>query len=155
MNPYYSGPPSDHFDGVRFFNPDGVDTDRSIRDLLRWKLKETAAPWPRSVPVHQAVPDASVPGLRVTVVGHASVLIQVADGLNVLTGPHMVGKGRASDFPFAGPRVYGHPGSPSRPFQRSMPYCSVTITTTIWIWRRCADYTSGTTRSSSRPWVMM
>ena len=60
MNPYYSGPPSDHFDGLRFFNPDGVDTDRSIRDVLRWKLRETAAPWPRSVPVHQTVPDASL-----------------------------------------------------------------------------------------------
>ncbi|MBE7201858.1 MAG: hypothetical protein INR70_29200, partial [Parafilimonas terrae] len=26
-NPYYSGPVSDHFDGVRFFLP-GVETDR-------------------------------------------------------------------------------------------------------------------------------
>jgi hypothetical protein len=24
-NPYYDGPPSDHFDGVRFFNPGGVE----------------------------------------------------------------------------------------------------------------------------------
>jgi L-ascorbate metabolism protein UlaG (beta-lactamase superfamily) len=107
MNPYYSGPPSDHFDGLRFFNPDGVDTDRSIRDVLRWKLKETAAPWPRSVPVHQTVPDASVPGLRVTVVGHASVLIQ-ADGLNVLTDP--IWSARASPISFAGPRRVWAPG---------------------------------------------
>ena len=107
MNPYYSGPPSDHFDGLRFFNPDGVDTDRSFRDLLRWKLKETAAPWPRSVPVHQTVPDASVPGLRVTVVGHASVLIQ-ADGLNVLTDP--IWSARASPISFAGPRRVWAPG---------------------------------------------
>jgi hypothetical protein len=34
MNPYYSGLPSDHFDGLRFFNPDGVDTDRSIRGAV-------------------------------------------------------------------------------------------------------------------------
>ena len=34
MNPYYSGPPSDHFDGLRFFNPDGVDTDRIMFDDL-------------------------------------------------------------------------------------------------------------------------
>ena len=107
MNPYYSGPPSDHFDGSRFFNPDGVDTDRSIRDVLRWKLKETAAPWPRSVPVRQTVPDASVPGLRVTVVGHASVLIQ-ADGLNVLTDP--IWSARASPISFAGPRRVWAPG---------------------------------------------
>jgi L-ascorbate metabolism protein UlaG (beta-lactamase superfamily) len=107
MNPYYSGPPSDHFDGLRFFNPDGVDTDRSFRDLLRWKLKETAAPWPRSVAVSQTVPDASVPGMRVTVVGHASVLIQ-ADGLNVLTDP--IWSERASPISFAGPRRVWAPG---------------------------------------------
>ena len=41
-NPYYSGPESDHFDGQRFFNPDHPDTDRSLRDLLRWKLKGEA-----------------------------------------------------------------------------------------------------------------
>jgi L-ascorbate metabolism protein UlaG (beta-lactamase superfamily) len=107
VNPYYSGPPSDHFDGLRFFNPDRVDTDRSFRDLLRWKLKETAAPWPRSVPVRQTVPDASVPGLRVTVVGHASVLIQ-ADALNVLTDP--IWSERASPISFAGPRRVWAPG---------------------------------------------
>jgi hypothetical protein len=44
MNPYYSGPLSDHFDGLRFFNPDQVDTDRSFRELLRWKLKEKLRP---------------------------------------------------------------------------------------------------------------
>lgn len=106
-NPYYSGLPSDHFDGVRFFNPDHPDTDRGLRDLLRWKLKGTAAPWPRSVPVQQTVPDPRVAELRVTVVGHASVLIQ-AGGLNVLTDP--VWSERASPIPFAGPRRVWAPG---------------------------------------------
>jgi L-ascorbate metabolism protein UlaG (beta-lactamase superfamily) len=101
VNSYYSGLPSDHFDGLRFFNPHHPDTDRGLRDLLRWKLKERAAPWPRSVPVRQAVPDARVAGLRATIVGHASVLIQ-AGGLNVLTDP--VWSERASPLPFAGPR---------------------------------------------------
>ena len=107
MNPYYSGPPSDHFDGLRFFNPDHPDTDRGLRDLLRWKLKETAAPWPRSVPVRQTVPDARIAGLRATIVGHASVLIQAGD-LNVLTDP--VWSDRASSLPFAGPRRVWAPG---------------------------------------------
>ena len=107
MNPYYSGPPSDHFDGLRFFNPDHPDTDRGLRDLLRWKLKETAAPWPRSVPVRQTVPDARIAGLRATIVGHASVLIQAGD-LNVLTDP--VWSDRASPLPFAGPRRVWAPG---------------------------------------------
>jgi L-ascorbate metabolism protein UlaG (beta-lactamase superfamily) len=107
VNPYYSGPVSDHFDGLRFFNPDHPDTDRGLGDLLRWKLKGKAAPWPRSVPGRQTVPEAGVAGLRVTVVGHASVLIQ-ADGLNVLTDP--VWSVRASPLSFAGPRRVWAPG---------------------------------------------
>ncbi|HEY6456715.1 MAG TPA: MBL fold metallo-hydrolase [Steroidobacteraceae bacterium] len=107
VNPYYSGPPSDHFDGLRFFNPDHPDTDRGLRDLLRWKLKETAARWPRSVPAQQTIPDPRITGLRATIIGHASVLIQAA-GLNVLTDP--VWSQRASPFPFAGPRRVWAPG---------------------------------------------
>ncbi len=107
LNPYFSGPPSDHFDGVRFFNPEHPGTDRGVGELLRWKLRERAAPWPRLVPAQQIVPDASVAGLRVTVVGHASALIQ-AGGLNVLTDP--VWSQRASPLPFAGPRRVWAPG---------------------------------------------
>lgn len=107
MNRYYSGPPSDHFDGRRFFNPGHSDTDRSVLDLVRWKLKERAAVWPRSVPTRQTVPDARVPGLRATIVGHASVLIQSGD-LNVLTDP--VWSERASPVPFLGPKRVWAPG---------------------------------------------
>jgi len=107
VNPYYSGPPSDHFDGLRFFNPEHDHTDRGLRDLLRWKLKGRPAEWPRSVPVRQVVPDAAVAGLRATIVGHASVLIQ-AGGLNVLTDP--VWSERASPLPVGGPRRVWAPG---------------------------------------------
>ena len=107
VNPYYSGQPSDHFDGLRFFNPDQPETDRTLRDLLRWKLGGRPAAWPSSVPVRQTVPDASVEGLKTTVIGHASVLIQ-AGGLNVLTDP--VWSMRASPLPFAGPRRVWAPG---------------------------------------------
>jgi L-ascorbate metabolism protein UlaG (beta-lactamase superfamily) len=107
VNPYYSGRPSDHFDGLRFFNPSHPDTDRSLRALLRWKLTETAAPWPRSVPVRQSIPDTHVTGLRATSVGHASVLIQ-AGGFNVLTDP--VWAQRASPLAFVGPRRVWAPG---------------------------------------------
>ena len=85
-NRYYQGPPSDHFDGVRFFNPGQPSTDRGLRDLLRWKLAGGAAKWPASVSVAQAKPDPRVSGLRVTAIGHASLLIQAA-GLNILTDP--------------------------------------------------------------------
>jgi L-ascorbate metabolism protein UlaG (beta-lactamase superfamily) len=107
VNPYYSGSPNDHFDGLRFFNPGHAQTDRGFRDLLRWKLKERAAAWPRSVPARQIVPDARVSGLRSTIVGHASVLIQ-AGGINVLTDP--VWSERAGPLPFLGPRRVWAPG---------------------------------------------
>jgi L-ascorbate metabolism protein UlaG (beta-lactamase superfamily) len=107
VNPYYSGLPSDHFDGLRFFNPGHPDTDRGFRDFLRWRLKERAATWPRSVPMRQTVPEAHIAGLRATIVGHASVLIQ-AGGLNVLTDP--VWSERASPLPFFGPRRVWAPG---------------------------------------------
>lgn len=107
VNPYYSGLPSDHFDGRLFFNPDNVRTDRNLRELLRWKLKGKPAVWPRSVPTRQTVPEGRVAGLRATIVGHASVLIQ-AGGCNVLTDP--VWSARASPLPFAGPRRVWAPG---------------------------------------------
>jgi len=107
VNPYYSGPRSDHFDGLRFFNPGRDAADRGFGDLLRWKLKGKPAPWPRSVPVRDVIPEPAVAGLRATVVGHASVLIQ-AGGLNVLTDP--VWSQRASPLPFAGPHRVWAPG---------------------------------------------
>jgi L-ascorbate metabolism protein UlaG (beta-lactamase superfamily) len=106
-NRYYQGPPSDHFDGTRFFNPGQPTTDRGLGDMLRWKLKERPAKWPRVVPVTPARPDARVDGLRVTMVGHASLLIQVA-GINILTDP--VWSDRVSPVSFAGPKRVAAPG---------------------------------------------
>lgn len=106
-NGYYDGPPSDHYDGVRFFNPGHPDTDRSPRDMLRWKLREKAARWPKHVPVSPVVPETRVDGLRVIMVGHATLLIQ-AGGLNVLTDP--LWSDRASPVKFVGPRRVTAPG---------------------------------------------
>jgi L-ascorbate metabolism protein UlaG (beta-lactamase superfamily) len=106
-NRYYAGSPSDHFDGLRFFNLDRLDTDRSLVDVLRWKFKETAARWPASVPGRQVVPDERVAGLRITMVGHATVLIQ-SGSINVLTDP--VWSERSSPVSFAGPRRVMAPG---------------------------------------------
>jgi L-ascorbate metabolism protein UlaG (beta-lactamase superfamily) len=106
-NRYYDGPVSDHFDGVRFFNPDHPETDRSLRQMLQWKFGEKQARWPSVVPGRQVKPDARVDGLRVTMVGHATLLIQAA-GLNVLTDP--VWSDRTSPVSFAGPRRVTPPG---------------------------------------------
>ena len=106
-NRYYRGPVSDHYDGVRFFNPRHPDTDRSLGQMLQWKLHETAAKWPETVATKQVKPDTRVDGLRVTMVGHATLLIQAA-GLNVLTDP--VWSERASPVSFAGPKRVTPPG---------------------------------------------
>jgi L-ascorbate metabolism protein UlaG (beta-lactamase superfamily) len=106
-NPYYDGPVTDHFDGLRFSNPGEPETDRTLGDIVRWKRAATNNPWPTSVAVQPIVPDARVQGLRVTMIGHATLLIQMA-GLNILTDP--VWSDRASPFVFAGPRRVTGPG---------------------------------------------
>ena len=106
-NRYYQGPPSDHYDGQRFFNPGQPSTDRGLAAMLRWKLAGGAAKWPDSVPIAPAKPEARVAGLRVTMIGHATLLIQ-AGGVNILTDP--VWSGRASPFQSLGPKRVTVPG---------------------------------------------
>ncbi len=106
-NRYYAGPPSDHFDGTRFFNPGQESTDRGLGAMLRWKLAGGAAAWPASVPVTPARPQARSEALCVTMVGHATLLIQAA-GLNILTDP--IWSERASPFRRVGPRRVTAPG---------------------------------------------
>ncbi|MFP5077439.1 MBL fold metallo-hydrolase [Rhizobium sp. YIM 134829] len=109
-NRYYHGPVSDHFDGTRFFNPNGIEP-RGFLDLLRWQFGGGKARWPDTVAprVPPAKPEPALAGkeMRVTMVGHATLLIQVA-GLNILTDP--VWSQRASPVSFAGPKRVAAPG---------------------------------------------
>ncbi|RWA60453.1 MBL fold metallo-hydrolase [Mesorhizobium sp.] len=109
-NRYYGGPPSDHFDGTLFFNPDGRPPGR-FADLLKWQLSGGRSKWPTVFPspFPQAKPDKRIDGtaLRLTMVGHASLLIQTA-GSNILTDP--VWSERASPFAFVGPKRVNAPG---------------------------------------------
>ena len=106
-NPYHDGPVTDHFDGTRFFNPGEPETDRTLKQVLRWRRSIPDNPWPDSVAVTPVVPAARVEGLRVTMVGHATLLIQLAR-LNLLTDP--VWSDRAGPLGFAGPRRVTAPG---------------------------------------------
>lgn len=107
---YYKGPVSDHFDGVRFFNPNG-EQPNGFGDLMKWRFNGQKAQWPESYPspYPTAKPQARVEGkdLRVTFVGHASFLIQTA-GLNILIDP--VWSQRTSPFSFIGPKRVNPPG---------------------------------------------
>lgn len=74
-NPYYSGPTSDHFDGLRFFNPGHPATDRTFAEIWRWQRDRKREPWPVSVRITPTKPATRVEGLRITMVGHATLLI--------------------------------------------------------------------------------
>ena len=104
-------PPSDHFDGRIFFDPDGVPP-KKLSEVLRWQFgrDRTRAVWPEWAPSPYAdTPPARVEGdtARLAFVGHASWLIQTA-GLNILVDP--VWSQRASPFSFAGPKRHNDPG---------------------------------------------
>lgn len=107
---YYRGPASAHFDGARFFNPDGGD-DRPSAGPSRTRLiaqrlfgDPTQPVWPEHVAVRRSKPSPRVEGaaMRVTWIGHATVLVQ-ADGINILTDP--VWSDRAGPFGFGPSRV--------------------------------------------------
>lgn len=94
---YYRGPAGGHFDGARFFNPDGDDdavappsgAKPRANFLLRYILGNDGRPrWPEHVAIHPVAPPARVEGdaMLATWVGHATVLVQT-QGLNILTDP--------------------------------------------------------------------
>lgn len=93
---YYRGPPSDHFDGERFFNPDG-DADTAgipgggsrMRFIWRQLTGSDGRPaWPATVAVTPSRPARHVAGdaMVATWIGHATVLVQT-QGMNILTDP--------------------------------------------------------------------
>ena len=104
------GPPfPKHFDGKRFFNPNGRQA-RGLWEALRWKLTSRPERSPRFVAdVQPSRPPASVDGheLRVTLVNHSTVLVQQS-GTNFLTDP--LWSERASPFGWVGPRRRRSPG---------------------------------------------
>lgn len=113
---YYRGAPSDHFDGQRFFNPDGADDVAALPGhggrlgfFWRYLTAGDARPaWPEHVAIAPVAPPARVGGGRmlVTWVGHSSVLVQT-QGLNILTDP--VWSVRAGPYGI-GPRRVTPPG---------------------------------------------
>jgi L-ascorbate metabolism protein UlaG (beta-lactamase superfamily) len=113
---YYEGPESGHYDGERFFNPDGdADTfrmpSRGGRSGFLWRqlTGDDGRPvWPETVPVRPSRPEARVQGQRMvaTWIGHATVLVQT-QGLNILTDP--IYAERAGPFGF-GPKRVAQPG---------------------------------------------
>jgi L-ascorbate metabolism protein UlaG (beta-lactamase superfamily) len=104
----YSGPVSDHFDGTRFVGPYAVEGNGTLA-FWRWQFTKERAKWPERVENKFAdkPPRRVDDGIRVSLVGHASLLIQ-AGGLSILIDP--VWSDRASPVSFAGPTRVRPPG---------------------------------------------
>jgi L-ascorbate metabolism protein UlaG (beta-lactamase superfamily) len=96
---------SHHFDGTRFFNPDGVPAQPF--SAVPRLLLEPRAPWPRPVEEPQRRPPerAGAAGV-VTFIGHATFLIQTGAG-NILTDPMY--SERAGPLNLLGPRRVRQP----------------------------------------------
>jgi L-ascorbate metabolism protein UlaG (beta-lactamase superfamily) len=103
---YVRYPP--HYDGRCFFNP-GAPSARGFADVLKWKLSTRPAPSPKFIAIRPSVPPPSIdqPSLLVTMVNHATVLLQ-QPGLNILTDP--VWSAHCGPLPFLGPRRHRAPG---------------------------------------------
>ena len=87
--PRYRGPVTDHFNGEKFVNPNGVHAQEGIKPLLKWYLHRDKGPFPeRPDAPYGPKPPARVGGgrARLTFVNHASWLVQV-DSLNLLLDP--------------------------------------------------------------------
>jgi len=98
--------PSDHFDGRRFFNPNGANGQPFW--MVPRMLLTPRTRWPSVVPVEPRRPPRAGPDdVVVTFIGHATFLIQVA-GISLLIDP--VYAERASPVAFAGPRRVRAPG---------------------------------------------
>jgi L-ascorbate metabolism protein UlaG (beta-lactamase superfamily) len=97
---------SDHFDGRRFFNPNGANGQPVW--MIPRMLLTPRTPWPSHVPVEPRRPPQVGPDdVVVTFVGYSTFLIQVGV-TSVLTDP--VYAERASPVAFAGPRRVRPPG---------------------------------------------
>lgn len=107
--PGYQGPRSDHFDGEHFHNAEGPTPDGLLR-FVRWQRTRRPGAWVAPIDSEPGPPPPRrVEGsaLRVTVVNHATVLIQTA-GLNVLTDP--IWSPRTSPVSWVGPARVRAPG---------------------------------------------
>ncbi|HSJ08626.1 MAG TPA: MBL fold metallo-hydrolase [Longimicrobiales bacterium] len=105
-----SRPPSRRDDKGRFTHPWRIESgaSRGFRDIMRWQLqriREGVPPDPPASAFDIAEPQVALPRcapdeVRITWVGHATFLLQLA-GVNILTDP--VWSRRASPIAWAGP----------------------------------------------------
>lgn len=106
--PSYTGPRSDHFDGKRFINPEGVKA-KGLGHVMRWFITRKPGEWieKNNGSFGMKPVESVIQGARITFVNHSTFLIQVG-GMNILTDP--VWSERVSPFTWAGPKRMRPPG---------------------------------------------
>ena len=106
--PRWHGPVSDHFDGEGFHNE--VPGEPTLSDIARWGRGRTPGRWPEFADAQPGPPPPRRVGkgeLRITLVNHATVLVQM-DGVNLLTDP--IWGEVAGPVPFLARRRHRPPG---------------------------------------------
>ena len=106
---------SDHFDGIRYFNPHAPQSPPSppgqaFKWLWKWVFRTNFSTWPKQTDFLPGVPPVSQAldgSLVITAVGHGTFLIQM-DGVNILTDP--IWSERCSPFSWVGPKRKHEPG---------------------------------------------
>jgi L-ascorbate metabolism protein UlaG (beta-lactamase superfamily) len=106
--PRYKGPITDHFDGKKFFTPNGK-APAGLGDVLKWVSNRKVGPWKENLSEAYGVRPLTheKDNIRITFINHSTFLIQV-DGVNILTDP--IYSKRASPFSWAGPKRMRLPG---------------------------------------------
>ena len=106
---------SDHFDGIRYFNPHTPQAvpsppGQAARWIWNWIFRTDRPKWPKQtdfLPGAPPVARAPESSLYVTPVGHGTFLIQL-DGVNILTDP--IWSERCSPLSWVGPKRNHEPG---------------------------------------------
>lgn len=141
-NPYHQGPASDHFDGLRFqSHPEPAP--RGWREHLRFVNGQIRRRWPAPAALAETDrPPERVEGLRLSLIGHSSILVQMS-GLNLLIDP--VYAEWLGPWPRSGPQR-AHP--PGIRWEDLPPIDTILITHNHWdhldgpgiarLWRRFA-----------------
>lgn len=106
--PKYQGAVSDHFDGKRFINPEGVEA-KGPKEVLQWMMSRRRGPWTENTALEYGPHPVGreKDQIRITFVNHSTFLVQFA-GLNILTDP--IWSKRTSPFSWIGPKRMRVPG---------------------------------------------
>lgn len=100
---------SAHWDGEQFRNQEPLPP-QGLTEILRWQLTREPGEWTEvtdAEPGPPPVPQVARGEMRITLIGHATMLLQM-DGVNILTDPTW--SDRASPVSWAGPRRFRPPG---------------------------------------------